>query len=81
MRGTPLEQKINRPANQDPDPVHLWGFSADSMQAIIETTPMQVLLITQTRFGQSGKGLNWLTVVAVSQETASKIEQVYAGSS
>jgi len=49
------------------------------MEAIIETTPMDVLLVTETRLGGVGPGLDWLTVVAVSKPMAGRIQQEYSG--
>ncbi|MFC3195044.1 class I SAM-dependent methyltransferase [Marinicella sediminis] len=77
--GTPLEQKVNYPMNKEPDPVHLWGFARGAMEAIIETTPMDVLLVTETRLGGVGPGLDWLTVVAVSKPMSGRIQQEYSG--
>ncbi|WP_395375977.1 class I SAM-dependent methyltransferase [Marinicella sp. W31] len=72
---TPLEQNINRHFNHEPDKTHLWGFSRQSMEAMIKQTDMEMLYCNETRIGDYLRGLDWLTVVAVKPELKALIAE------
>lgn len=74
--GTPLKQKISAAFDKKPDPAHLWGFTKESMTQIIKTqTNFNILATTENYVGLYGGGLDWLTVIAVSNSIHEKIKQ------
>ncbi|TDR23773.1 methyltransferase domain-containing protein [Marinicella litoralis] len=76
--GTPLQQKLVSPLDKKPDPVHLWGFTRESMEHIFKTTGLEILLSTENKIGYYGEGLDWLTIIAVTPEIKNKIDASFA---
>lgn len=74
---TPLAQKLNAPFNDEQDNVHLWGFTRESMEAIVKSTDMQIFSITENRIGTYHHGFDWLTTVMVRSDILDKINTIF----
>ncbi len=66
--GTPYKQKFSSPADAQPDPVHLWGFSRKAVEKMFTKAGYQVFYSSVARVGAYHKGLNWLSMVALSPQ-------------
>jgi len=76
--GTPLNQKLNSPFNDEQDVVHLWGFSKNAMVKMIEAAGFQVITSNETYIGKYLKNdLNWLTVVAAKPEFVKNMKKSF----
>lgn len=74
---TPLAQKMNAPFNDEQDNAHLWGFTRQSMEAIVNSTDMHIFSITENRIGTYNHGFDWLTTVMVRADILEKINTVF----
>ncbi len=66
--GTPYKQRFGAPVCFHPDPVHLWGFSRKAVEKMFIKAGYQVFYSSVARIGAYHKGLNWLSMVALSPQ-------------
>ena len=60
---SPLAQNIDKAFINKPDRVHLWSFSRDGLEKMLDMAGLEVVYSAETRVGSYIGGLDWLTVV------------------
>ncbi|HEY9815695.1 MAG TPA: class I SAM-dependent methyltransferase, partial [Candidatus Obscuribacterales bacterium] len=60
---SPLAQVIGKPFTKQPDPVHLWSFSREGLEKMLDIAGLEVVYSAEIRVGSYVGGLDWLTVV------------------
>ena len=60
---SPLAQDINNAFVNRPDPVHLWSFSREGLETMLDMVGLEVVYSAETRVGSYISGLDWLTVL------------------
>ncbi|MGJ8663672.1 MAG: class I SAM-dependent methyltransferase, partial [Marinicella sp.] len=73
---TPLEQKFTSNADTEPDPAHLWSFSAQAWIKMLSKLNLKTIYHSEISVGQHTKGLNWLTVVAAKPQVYDLVNSI-----
>lgn len=63
IAGSPMEQKLNAPADHRVDPVHLWSYSRTGWEQMFAVAGLTPVYANEARAGTYVGGLDWLTMI------------------